>query len=56
MRRFVVTLRSHTTLVTDITVEAANTFMAQKAAMALHPHCRVVRIMPAPPDGDGEDW
>ena len=53
MRRFTVTIRSHTRLVTDITVEAANTFMAHTAAMALHPRCRVVRIMPVPPDLDG---
>jgi hypothetical protein len=56
MKKYAVTVRSHTSLVKEVTVEAANTFMAHKAALALHPHCRIVRIAPALPESDGEDW
>jgi len=43
-------------LVTELVVEAENAYMAHKAAMGLRPHARIVRIAPAPPEFDGEDW
>lgn len=56
MKSYSVLVRSHTGLITDVPVEAEDTFMAQKAALALHPYSRIVRIALAAPDVDGEDW
>jgi hypothetical protein len=48
-------IRDKAGLIREVPVQAENTFMAQKAALALHPSGRVVRIALAPPDWDGED-
>jgi hypothetical protein len=55
-KRYAVMVRNQYGLMSEVVVEAANTFMAQKAALALHPYSRIVRIAPAEPDWDGKDW
>jgi hypothetical protein len=55
-QRYTVLVRSHLGLVTELVVEAEDAYMAHKAAMGLRPHARIVRIAPAPPEFDGEDW
>ena len=56
IKRYAVTVRNQYGLMSEVVVEAGNTFLAQKAALALHPYSRVVRIAPAEPDFNGEDW
>ena len=55
-KRYAVLVRNQYGLMSEVVVEASNTFLAQKAALALHPYSRIVKIALAPPAADGEDW
>lgn len=48
-------MRDKNGLVTEVPVQAENTFMAQRAALSLYPYSRAVKIALAPPDWDGEN-
>ena len=55
LKWYMALVRDKSGLLTDVPVQAEDTFMAQKAALSIHPYGRVVRIALAPPDWDGED-
>lgn len=52
---YFVLMRDKNGLVTEVPVQAENTFMAQRAALSLYPYSRAVKIALAPPDWDGEN-
>ena len=56
VRRFAVTMRSRGRLIYTVEVEAEDSFLAHRQAMAMFPDRTVVKIALVPECGDGEDW